>query len=203
MKFLLSTTFLLLFCGCSSSPEMTDKSILGEICEANGMFNVYNAEEISFTFNVHKGDKKVKRQWNWNVQSGKVTVDGVAVDEKHRSFVNDTYWLIFPLRAYESQNQCEIFVNKNAKSPIAGEQCTEVIVKYITGEGYTPNDTYIMYVDNDLKIKEWSFLKAGKTPAALVTTWTDYGDFNGIQIPLMRQTKSGQFKLFFTDVKIR
>ncbi|MCM8536999.1 MAG: hypothetical protein NE334_13760 [Lentisphaeraceae bacterium] len=196
---LLLSLLVLSSCGTLQSDE---EQLLKKICVENGIFNIYDSEVVKFDFNVKKGKKNSKRSWVWKVQEEKAFVDGKEIGLTEKKFVNDTYWLLFPLRAYESRKQCKLTV-KTAKAPISGKDCREVTVQYVTGEGHSPNDTYVMYIDSDYKIFEWTFFKGSKKPARIIHKWHDYKVFNGVKVPMMHETADGKFKLFFTNVEIK
>ena len=86
-------------------------------------------------------------------------------------------------------------------SPLSKANSTEVVIRYVGGKGYTPDDTYKLYVDENMIMREWSYLKASKAPAARITDWSDYQTIGGIELSLMREGRDG-FKVWFTGVKI-
>jgi hypothetical protein len=188
---------LLILCSC----QTTKPNILHEICEANGLFKIYDSKELGFTFNVDTGKKKFKRSWVWKIQENKIFEDGKDVG-KSGKYINDMYWLVYPLMAYETQDQIELTVNKDVTCPISGQKTCEIVTKYITGLGKSPNDTYKIYVDKNLKITAWSFHRKSQEKPNLVNAWIDYKNVNGLNISMMR-TSEGPFKLFFTDVYLK
>ena len=188
-----------LIIGCHSDIQKSP-GILYDICKANNLFRIYDSENLKFTFNVHLPDKSIKRNWIWNIKQNKIFLDGIEHNISHK-FINDIYWLLFPLKAYEDRDQIELTVNRDIKSPLLHKKSTEVIIRYISGKGYTPNDSYKLYIDENRRVTEWAYLKEGKEPPKRVTSWEDYKNINGIHLSLLRKGPNG-FKVWFTDVNV-
>lgn len=188
----------LVVAGCSSSVVKPRQDILHDICWANDLFKVYSHERLAFTFNAQLPDKAVQRRWVWHIKTNEVFLDGAA-QPISQAFINDVYWLLFPLKAYESRDQIQVAVNKHRPSPLSNTDHTEVVVRYVGGKGYTPDDTYKLYVDDNLIVREWSYLKASQEPPARITTWNGYQTIGGVELSLMREGREG-FKVWFTDV---
>ena len=194
--------FVLLFVlgGCMKHTAKPSSDVLHDISWAHNLFALYQHDRLFFTFHAQLPDKVVTRQWLWHIRDKRVFLDGVE-QEMSQAFVNDAYWLLFPLKAYEGRDQVEVLVNRNQPSPLGGEDMTEVVVQYVSGKGYTPDDTYKLYVDDNMMVREWSYLKGGREPPARITTWTDYQTIGGMDLSLLREGRDG-FKVWFTDVRV-
>ena len=188
-----------LIVGCHSEIQKSP-DILYDICMANNLFRIYDSGHLKFTFNVKLPDKTIKRSWIWNIKQKKIFLNGAEQEISHQ-FINDIYWLLFPLKAYEDKDQIELTVNTDKTSPLLNMKCSEVIVKYISGKGYTPNDSYKLYIDEKRRIIEWAYLKESKEPPKRMTSWEDYRNINGIHLSLLRKGPGG-FKVWFTDVNV-
>lgn len=198
--FLLPTVLTLIFTvGCSTTAKK-NQAVLYSICESNNLFSIYDHESLAYTFNAQLPDKTIHRNWQWNIKTNQIFLDG-SEHETSQKFINDIYWLLFPLKAYENIDNIKIAVNYNQKSPLQDLDCTEVIIQYISGEGYTPNDIYKLYVDDEMYIREWSYLKEGIEPPARITTWNNYREINHVMFSLMREGSAG-FKVWFTNIHI-
>lgn len=162
--------------------------------------DIYEVKKLNFTFNVQLPDKIVKREWEWHVTTNKIFLNGEAHDQSQK-FINDVYWLLFPLKVYESKDAVTLSTDTGARHPISGEPCTELTVRYTDGEGFTPNDTYKLYINEKERITGWSYLKGGQEPPARITTWEEYEEINGISLSLLRKS-ANDFKVWFTDVTI-
>ena len=190
---------VIVLAGCASHPVKVD-DVLEEICRKNRLQDVYRKEKIAFTFHARLPDKTVQRAWEWHVPSGEIFLDGKP---HHRSamFVNDVYWLLFPLMARDDRGKTTVSVHPEATSPIGGLPLAEVVVRYVDGKGYTPNDAYRLYVDEGMVVREWSYLKGGKEPPVRMTTWEGYQDIDGVTLSLLREGTDG-FRVWFTDVRM-
>lgn len=197
VSFLILIVFL---AGGCTGHIVKNEDVLQDICRANHLFDVYSKEKLTYAFNVRLPDKTVKRSWEWHVKSNKIFLNGEAHPQS-AMFINDIYWLLFPLKAYEDRDKTEVTVNRHRKSPLAGRDLTEITVRYVDGQGYTPNDAYRLYVDDKMIIREWSYLKEGREPPARMTTWEEYKDIGGVTLSLLREGPAG-FRVWFTDVEV-
>lgn len=198
----------------SVETNTTDEPITTEIALANGYSNFEDVERLNFTFNVKVNDTlRSQRSWTWFPQEDRVDLtengqttsyinDGdfdeeeQAIDQK---FINDTYWLLFPFHLVWSDY--EFSQDRSAVAPISGEEMKQLTISYTNDGGYTPGDTYHLYLDNeDSLIKEWTY--ESSNGRSLSTTWEDYETFNGITISKMRRSADNSFQLFFTDIDV-
>ena len=197
-----SILFFLIVClavGCHGRLQpKTD--ILHDICRANRLFDIYQSEKLAFTFNAELPGKIVKRNWTWNIRQNRIFLNGEE-QGLSQAFINDIHWLLFPLKAYEASDQIQLKINKNIPSPLQSIESTEVVVRYTSGKGYTPNDTYRLYVDENFTILEWAYFKEGKAPPRRITSWEQYINFSGIRLSLLRKGPDG-FKVWFSDIEI-
>jgi hypothetical protein len=193
-------------CGLSVQPKgapvQDQASPVFALCEASGLFELEKMSTLRFTFNVRLPDKIVSRNWIWNIKEKVVYLDGTRVEPDDKRFINDKYWLLFPLMAHYDRMHTRVSINPQSQSPISNQACIEITVEYIDGGGYTPNDVYKLYCKDDMRIFEWAYYKAGREPPARVTQWTSYTDFNGIFLSMTRPS-TGDFKVWFTGVSIK
>jgi hypothetical protein len=185
--------------GCAG-PEVQHSDVLHDICRNSRLFDLYGKETLSFTFNARLPDKTVRRSWEWHIPDNRIFLNGEAHGPSAK-FVNDVYWLLFPLKAYEDREKTQVTVTRDRTSPLSGEALTEVEIRYVDGKGYTPNDTYRLYVDGRSMIREWSYLKSGREPPARTTRWEAYETIGGLTLSLVREG-SGGFQVWFTDVRV-
>jgi len=192
----------------------TEKNILEKIADAHGYENWKNVEEIQYTFNVDRDSSHYERSWKWfpqedkvNMMGGKDSVyysrakmDSIAM-KADQGFINDKYWLLYPFQLVWDKG-FEHQVNKGIKAPISEKNMTEVVINYNDADGYTPGDTYNVYVDEEFMIREWSYTPAGQTEPKMFTTWEDYKELNGLKIAQTHTNKEGNFKLYFTNIKV-
>lgn len=221
-KILFFVTVGILLTGCKNdtknsavtegSPQ-TGEATATKIAMAYGYENFDDVKQINFSFNVKINDTiRSSRTWNWYPQEERVELiengesfsyekDGefdeteTAADQK---FINDTYWFLFPYQLVWSEYESDF--NRMAVAPISQQEMQQLTVKYAGDGGYTPGDTYHLFVNEDNIIEEWTFESSeGRT---LTTTWEDLETFNGITIAKSHKTEDGSFELFFDNIEV-
>lgn len=116
-------------------------------------------------------------------EAGQTYLNGEAVDEAenaeymeqaHQRFVNDTYWLLAPVKAFDPG------VNR-AYVPDSSDAETDVITLTFGEVGITPDDQYWLYVDRETGLlTQWAFHLQGmdeEDPPAFYE-WADYESFD-------------------------
>ncbi|MGM0932252.1 MAG: hypothetical protein ACQEWD_02275 [Bacteroidota bacterium] len=200
--------------GDISSAEKEEETRAQEIARAHGFENFKDVEEIKFTFNVKVGDSvRTSRSWHWKTSNDEIRLtegdisrtyvkdDSIADDEKEldQKFINDSYWLLFPFQLVWSD--AKISEEKKAEAPISKKEMRNITVSYPSEGGYTPGDSYEIFYEDDLILKEWIYKSADgsrKSP----TTWEDYKDFNGLKIARSHKSPDGSFELFFSGIEV-
>jgi hypothetical protein len=194
--------------------SMEESSLLEEIANANGYSNWPDVETFKYTFNVDAGGNHSERSWEWNPKTDQVSmiIKGSRTTYKRseltkelksidRTFINDKYWLVFPFQLLWDEN-FNYETKENIEAPISKEKLTEVTVIYSGAVGYTPGDTYKIYLDDAMIIQEWSYIPNGSEKPVLVTTWEDYEDFKGLKLAKNHKTENGNFRLYFTNISV-
>ncbi len=222
MKKLLFLSILgILFYSCNDKKkeqeiisEEQNLEIHEKIALANGLEEFDSINKIKFTFNVKVNDTlRSQRKWVWNLDSDKIMLtekdstmsyikkDSIAMENEYidQRFINDSYWLLFPYQLKWSN--ARISEANTAKAPISGKEMQMLTVSYPSEGGYTPGDSYDIYFDKDLLIREWVYKSAGGG-REMATTWEDYEDYNGVLISKMHRSGDGSFELFFTDISL-
>jgi hypothetical protein len=148
-----------------------------KIAQANGLDQWEEVDSLTYEFIVEmKGETVAKRKWSWKPDINEVTMLDTAIDslesitynraEKEnfksidKKFINDQYWLLYPFHLVWDDD-IKKSVKEGVEAPISGEKMTELTVKYSDKKGYTPGDTYKVYVDGDYMIREWSYIPQG------------------------------------------
>lgn len=197
----------ILLIGCAPSMQQQRGAVQDSanpilaVCKAGGLLELSKKSRLRFTFNARLPDKTVSRNWMWDIANKTVYLDGARVNTDDKRFINDKYWLLFPLMAHNDRAHTRVTMNPKSQSPISRQPSIEITVAYIGGGGYTPNDVYKLYCKDDMRIFEWAYYKAGKAPPARVTLWTAYTDVNGMLLSLNRPS-AGEFRVWFTDVRL-
>jgi hypothetical protein len=96
-------------------------------------------------------------------------------NEVEPAFVNDNYWLLFPLHAYWDTS-ATVTDQGMKKLPIGNGTARLVSVKYPQeAGGYTPGDTWDLYVGKDNRVQAMVYHRGGdKKPSLVTATWTGY-----------------------------
>ena len=191
------TGFLVLFLAAASWAQQRDP-IIENIAKAYGIDSYGQVEAIRYTWNGEiPGLFKLSRMWEWEPKTGKVSYEGPAKDGKaikvsydstklssqsdqvknevEPAFVNDNYWLLFPFHAYWDKS-ASITNQGTKKLPIGTGSATLVSVKYpAEAGGFTPGDTWDLYVGKDYRVQAMVYHRGGATKPSLVTaSWTGY-----------------------------
>ncbi len=185
------------------------------IANANGFQNWGNVKEIQFTFNIDKDTLHFERSWNWNPKNNLVTLtssrdtitynrtkmDSIAL-KVDPEFVNDKYWLLAPYNLVWDADSFTSTHHIKAIAPMSNEEMQKLTIVYQNEGGYTPGDAYDFYFEGDFIIKEWVFREKNTEKPSLITSWENYDDYNGIKIAKTHKRDQGDWKLYFTDIKV-
>ena len=199
-----------------------DSDPRAQLAAAYGVKNFNLVEELRYTFNVQLPDRTISRSWSWEPKKDRVTFKGTPdqggtvtydratlasaseqVKKVDPQFVNDNYWLIFPLRLYWDNAAFVTAYQAPAKLPIGSGESRRLVVKYPDNEGYTPGDVYELFVDKSYRIVQWIYRKGGDRTPTRVTTWEDYRKAGPLTLALDHKSADGKFRVWFTDVAVR
>src|SRR5262249_33840375 len=103
-------------------------------------------------------------------------------DEVDPAFQNDNYWLIFPFHAYwDSSNGATATDQGMKKLPLGSGSAKLISVKYPSGGGYTPGDTWDLFIGKDNRIEQFTYHRGGpKKPSLVSTKWAGYETAGGL-----------------------
>ena len=170
-----------------------------QLAKTYGLDSWGKIDAVRYTFNLDLAALNVKlsRTWTWEPKTGNVTYESTDKDGKpvkvsyNRSqlssapadvkdqiepgFVNDNYWFLFPFHA-NWDTSANVTVKENQKLPIGNGTAKLVSVKYPAEVGgYTPGDTWDLYVGKDNRVEYLVFHHGGdKKPSLVSATWTGY-----------------------------
>jgi hypothetical protein len=198
--------------------------IVETVAKAYGLDSFGQIEAIRYTFTIPQF--KLSRTWTWEPKADRVTYEGkdkagnpVKVTyvrsqlssqpenvqkEIDPGFVNDQYWLIFPFHAYQDAGAAVEDAGTH-KLPIGKGSARLVRVKY-AGGGYTPGDTWELYVGADNRVHEFEFHHGGDAkPSVVIATWAGYKKAGPLLISTDHHgTADGKpFSLTFTNVAVK
>ena len=197
-----STTLCFLVVGvlvlAATSWAQSRAPIIEQIAKTYGLDSYGQVDAIRYTWNIDvPGLIQLTHVWEWEPKTGKVSYEGKDKDGKpvkvtyNRSqldkepdavkngvepaFVNDNYWLLFPLHAYWDTS-ASVTDEGMKKLPIGQGSARLVSVKYpAEAGGYTPGDTWDLYVGKDNRIQQFVYHRGGpKKPSIVKSTWAGY-----------------------------
>lgn len=196
------TTIGLLVCAvlvlAATSWAQERAPILEKIAKTYGIDSWDQVQAIRYTWNGEiPGLFKLSHAWEWEPKTGKVSFEGTdkegkpvkvtydssqlssqpdqVKNEVEPAFVNDNYWLLFPFHAYWDKS-ATVTDQGMKKLPIGAGSATLVSVKYpAEAGGYTPGDTWDLYVGKDYRVQAMVYHRGGdKKPSVVTATWTGY-----------------------------
>jgi len=172
--------------------------ILDKIAKTYGIDSWDQVEAIRYTWDGEiPGLFKLSHSWEWEPKTGKISYEGMDKDGKpvkvtydssqlnsqsdvvknqvEPAFVNDNYWLLFPLHAYWDKS-ATVTDQGMKKLPIGTGTARLVSVKYpAESGGYTPGDTWDLYIGSDNRVKAMVYHRGGdKKPSLVIASWTGY-----------------------------
>ena len=230
-KLIRSTTILVLSLGvlllAGTSQAQTRPAIVEQLAKTYGLDSYGQLDAIRYRFNLELPGLKVNlsRTWTWEPKTGQVTYESKDKDGKpvkvsynrnqlssapdnvkneiEPGFVNDNYWFIFPFHAYWDTSAI-VTVKDMQKLPLGKGSAKLVSVKYPAEVGgYTPGDTWDLFLGPDGRIKEFTYHRGGpKKPSLLSTSWAGYKKAGPLLVSTdHRGTADGaQCRVFFSNV---
>lgn len=178
----------------SAVPEQTVKINAEQIARTYGLDSFDQIEAIRYTFNVPAAN--LSRSWEWEPKTDRVSYEGkdkegkpikvtylrselnnqpdTVKNEVDPAFVNDNYWLLFPLHAYWDTN-ATVTDQGMQQLPLGNGSARLVSVKYLSEGGYTPGDTWELYVGKDNRVEQMVYRRGGpRKPSVVIATWESY-----------------------------
>jgi hypothetical protein len=232
IKFVRSATIRCLFFGllllAPNSWAQQRPPILEQIVKTYGLDSFGQIEAIRYTFNLDLPKLKLSRSWEWEPKTGKVSYEGKDKDGKpvkvtyirselstqseavkkeiEPGFVNDNYWLVFPFHAYWDTS-ATVTDQGMHKLPVGNGSAELVAVKYpVELGGYTPGDTWELYVGKVHRVEYLVYHRGGATKPSLVSaTWVGYKKAGPLLISTEHRgtADGGPLHIFFSDVSVK
>jgi hypothetical protein len=91
------------------------------------------------------------------------------------------------------------------KLPQGNGSAEKVVAKYSSDGGYSPGDTWELYVGSDGRIEEMAYHRGGAPKLEVFATWADYKKAGPLLFSLdHRGTRNGDpLHLFFSNVAVK
>jgi hypothetical protein len=211
-----------------TSRAQTRPPIVEQLAKTYGLDSYGQIDAVRYTFNIEIPGLNLSRSWVWEPKTGQVSYegkdkDGKAVkatylrsqlssqpanvkDEIEPAFVNDNYWFIFPFHVYWDTS-ANVEEKDKQKLPIGKGTAKLVSVKYAAEVGgYTPGDTWDLYVGSEGRVVEFVYHRGGpKKPSNVTTTWSGYKKAGPLLVSTdHRGTADGKpAHIFFTNVAVK
>jgi len=204
----------------------TRAPIAEQIAKTYGLDSFGQIDAIRYTFNAQFPGVNLSRSWVWEPKTNQVSYEGKDKDGKpvkatylrsqldsqpanvkedvDPAFVNDQYWLIFPFHVY--WDGADVQDKGMQKLPLGKGSARQVVVKYGSEGGYTPGDTWELYVGPNNRVEEFIYHRGGpKKPSVVITTWSGYKKAGPLLISTdHRGTADGKpARIFFTNVSVK
>lgn len=194
-----------------------------QIAKTYGLDSFSQIEGIRYTFNI--GEIKLSRTWVWEPKTDQVSYEGkdkagqpvkvtylrsqlssqaaVVKDEIDSAFINDQYWLVFPFHlVWDSSAKVE--ETGMHKLPLGKGSARQVVVTY-PADGYSPGDTWELFVGTNNRVQEWVYHHGGSPKWTGIWSWEDYKRAGPLLVSLNHPGKKDgkPVRVFFTDVAVK
>jgi hypothetical protein len=208
-----------------SSPKRP--AVAEQIAKAHGLDSFGQIEAIRYTFNAEFPGVSLSRSWVWQPKTGQVSYEGKdnegkpvtatyvrtqlsnqpanVKDSIDPGFLNDQYWLLFPLHTYWD-TAADVQDKGTQPLPLGNGSAKLVPVKYPSEGGYTPGDTWDLYIGPDSRVVQMVYHRGGPMkPSVVVATWEGYKKAGPLLISTEhRGTADGQpLRIFFSNVAVK
>jgi hypothetical protein len=163
--------------------------IVEKLAKAYGFDSYAQIDAMRYTFNLQLPGLKLNlsRTWTWEPKTQQVTYEGPGKDGKpvkvtylrsqissQSADVNDNYWFLLPFHIYWDKS-ATVTDEGMQKLPIGKGTAEKVVVKYPSNVGYTPGDTWDLYVGSDARIQAMVYHRGGpKKPSLVTASWAGY-----------------------------
>ena len=182
----------------ATSQAQTRPAIADQIAKTYGVDSWGQIEAIRYTWNGEiPGVFKLAHSWIWEPKTGQVSYEGKDKDGKpvkvtynsnqlssqsdqvkneiEPAFINDQYWALLPFHVVWDTS-ATVTDDGMQKLPMGAGSAKRVTVKYPQeAGGYTPGDTWELYVGKDNRVQVLVYHRGGTRKPSLVTAkWTAY-----------------------------
>ena len=222
-------TFGVLLVASASRAQQCPPAAEG-LAKAYGLDSFGQIDAIRSTFNIDLPGVKVSQSWIWEPKADRVTYEGKdkagnpvkisyvrsqlssqpdnVKNEIDPSFNNNQYWLYLPFHACWD-TAAKVEDTGMHKLPMGSGSARRVVMTYPPeGGGYTPGDTWEMYVGPDNLIQQLLWRRGPGKPIIVNIVnakWLDYKKVGPLLVSLdHRGTGDGKpLRIFFTDVAVK
>jgi hypothetical protein len=212
----------------SPAPAQQRPAIVDQIAKTYGIDSWPQVDALRYTFHIDAGPSfKLSRSWVWEPKKDQITYEGPDKDGKpvkityvrsqlatqsafvkeqvDPGFFNDQYnLLIFFHLVWDTA--ATVTDAGMQKLPLGKGSARKVVLKYPSNGGYTPGDTWDLYVGTDNRIRELYFHHGGPAkPTVFVSAFTDYKTAGPLLFSLDHRGKCDgkPCRVFFSNVAVK
>ena len=211
----------------ATSSAQARPPILERVAETYGLGSFGQIEAIRYTWNGVLHGVNVSRSWVWEPKTNKVSYEGKDKDGKpvkitymrselssqpdivkttvDPAFINDNYGLFGPFHFYWDAGAAVIDRGVH-KLPLGNGAAELVEVKYPNKGGYSPGDTYELYVGKDNRVEQFVYHRGGpQKPSLMIARWTGYMKAGPLLISTEHHgTADGKpLRILFSNVSVK
>jgi hypothetical protein len=196
-----------------------------QMAKTYGLDSFGKVEAIRYTFTIP--GLVPPRTWEWHPKTDTVTYDGkdkegkpvkltykrseldsqsdVVKSQIDPGFVNDQYWLLLPFHVV--WDGAGVTDEGMHETPLGKTPARRIVVKYAES-GYSPGDTWDLYVGPDKRVAEMTYHRAvpvPKLPNLVNAKWEGYKKAGPLLFSTEHHgTADGRpFELSFTEVAVK
>ena len=221
MAVLLAFSMLLIMPASSVAQQLPPAA--EEMAKTHGLDSFGEVEAIRYTW----GKGNISRTWVWQPKTDTVTYEGKDKDGKpvkvtyrrsdiesqsdtvkndiDPSFVHDQYLLLLPLHvAWDGANVTDEGMDE---TPLGKASAERIVVKYASS-GYSPGDTYELFVGPDKRLLEMRYHRAVRVPGSPTLVLEEFGGYKKAGPLLISTDHPGTgdghpIRSTFTDVAVK
>lgn len=157
---------------------------------------------------IGKDSSKIISLFNVNTKKGEIFRDGKLIEndtlkqnllkKSYNSFINDTYWLLMPVKLEDLGVVCTPLTDTVINSVL----CHRSGIRFETGIGNTSGDYYEIFINSkNNEIIRWKYLLEGDKESEIYD-WKPYEDIGGLQLSLSKKSLNKEFEINMEDAKI-
>jgi hypothetical protein len=211
----------------AEQPAKRSGSLREQVAKTYGLDSFGQVEAIRYTWNAQFPGVNLARAWTWEPKTNQVSYEGKDKDGKpvkvtylrsqldsqpanvkaevDPAFINDNYWLLLPLHVYWDKSP-DVQEKGPQQLPQGNGSADLMMVKYPSEGGYTPGDTWDLYIDKDNRVEQMVYHRGGpKKPSLVITSWGGYKKAGPLLISTEhRGTADGNpVRIFISDVSVK
>lgn len=201
--------------------------VLEKLAKTYGLDSWDKVDAVRYTFNLDIPGVKASRSWTWEPKTNQVTFEGKDKDGKpvkvtykrtelssepaevkdvvDPGFINDNYWFLLPFHVYWDTG-ATVTDEGMQKLPMGTGSADKVVVKYPNEGGYTPGDTWDLYIGKDNRIEQMVYHRGGpKKPSLVIATWAGYEKAGPLLVSTEHRGKAdgGPLHISFTNMAVK